>query len=147
MQSGCIKRAGLVFAGVLFACSLAATARDGGVAEEGASKPSRSAAAVREFRRLNPCPATGQTRGACPGWVVDHAWPICANGPDVSKNLRWSAQAEARAKDREERAMCVAIKSGQVDAPSTSAEACRLAMSGRWLLLADALCVDSAHGD
>ena len=107
MQSGCIKRAGLVFAGVLFACSLAATARDGGVAEEGASKPSRSAAAVREFRRLNPCPATGQVRGACPGWVLDHRMPLCAGGEDHPSNMQWQTTANAAAMAKRETRLMV----------------------------------------
>jgi hypothetical protein len=49
----------------------------------------RSAAPVRAFRRANPCPATGQVWGRCPGWQVDHVVPLCAGGPDTPVNMQW----------------------------------------------------------
>lgn len=39
---------------------------------------SRSAAARAAFQRSTPCPGTGETRGASPGWVVGHRMPLCA---------------------------------------------------------------------
>ena len=38
----------------------------------------RSAAAKVEFMRMNPCPATGRTKGKCAGYVIDHVVPLCA---------------------------------------------------------------------
>lgn len=35
----------------------------------------RSAAATHEFRRANPCPATGRTTGACPGCQIGRRVP------------------------------------------------------------------------
>lgn len=32
------------------------------------------------FREGHPCPSTGATWGACPGFVIDHSEPICAGG-------------------------------------------------------------------
>jgi hypothetical protein len=37
---------------------------------------------VRAFRAVQPCPATGLHRGACPGWHVDHIEPLCAGGAE-----------------------------------------------------------------
>lgn len=66
----------------------------------------RSAAARAEFKRLHPCPATGQSRGACPGWVVDHVQPLCAGGADHPSNMQWQSAATARLKDRSELRHC-----------------------------------------
>lgn len=54
----------------------------------------RSRAAVAAFRRSHPCPATGRTAGACPGWEVDHVVPLACGGPDTVPNMQWlTAQA------------------------------------------------------
>jgi hypothetical protein len=68
--------------------------------------PQRSADVVREYRAANPCPATGLTTGACPGWAVDHRWPLCAGGKDAVDNLGWMADADKLKKDRFEWAVC-----------------------------------------
>lgn len=60
----------------------------------------RSAAAKAEFKRQQPCPATGKPRGACPGWVVDHVVALKRGGPDVPANMQWQTTAEGKAKDR-----------------------------------------------
>ncbi len=60
------------------------------VASAVAAQPiQRSAAEVRAFRAENPCPITGRTRGACPGWQVDHPKPLCAGGLDHRSNMAW----------------------------------------------------------
>lgn len=66
----------------------------------------RSASAVREFKRQHPCPATGQPRGACPGWVVDHIKPLCLQGSDTPDNMQWQSVVDSKIKDREERRAC-----------------------------------------
>lgn len=66
----------------------------------------RSAAQVLAFKRANPCPATGERRGACPGYIVDHVHPLCAGGPDHPSNMQWQTVAESRKKDADERRMC-----------------------------------------
>src|SRR6267378_2196639 len=58
------------------------------------------------FAKSRPCPSTGQGRGACPGYVVDHIKPLCAGGRDHPSNMQWQTVAEAKIKDREERRMC-----------------------------------------
>ena len=70
------------------------------------AKPYRSSTARAEFQRATPCPANGNRRGPCPGYVVDHVVPLCAGGPDHPGNLQWQTRDEAKAKDREEVAAC-----------------------------------------
>jgi hypothetical protein len=74
--------------------ALAATAAD------------RSQAARADFQRQTPCPATGNSRGPCPGYVVDHVVPLCAGGPDQPVNMQWQTVEAAKAKDRAERRTC-----------------------------------------
>src|ERR1041385_8498190 len=71
-----------------------------------AAAAERSAKAKRDFRAHPPCPATHRTKGACPGYVIDHIKPLCAGGPDHPKNMQWQTVADAKVKDREERKMC-----------------------------------------
>lgn len=68
----------------------------------------RSAAVRAAFRRNVPCPSTGLTTGACPGWAMDHVWPLDACGCDSVGNLQWlpwsiKASSAPDAKDRWER--------------------------------------------
>ena len=70
----------------------------------------RSKAARTDFIRSHPCPATGQTRGACPGFVVDHVDPLCAGGPDEASNMQWQSVDAAKAKDRLEVQRCRDLK-------------------------------------
>jgi hypothetical protein len=56
--------------------------------------------------KKHSCPATGKTRGACPGYVVDHIKPLCAGGADHPSNMQWQTVKEAKKKDRREREMC-----------------------------------------
>jgi hypothetical protein len=60
----------------------------------------RDPSAVAHFRKENPCPATGNPRGACPGWVVDHIIPLALFGPDRPDNMQWQTVEEAKRKDR-----------------------------------------------
>lgn len=64
------------------------------------AKTKRSAHAKAEFKRMQPCPATGKSRGACPGWVIDHIHPLCKGGADAPGNMQWQTVADAKAKDR-----------------------------------------------
>lgn len=70
----------------------------------------RSAAEVRAFKRENPCPSTGQPRGACPGWIVDHIIPLCAGGADAPSNMQWQTKQDALSKDKEEWRTCRMLK-------------------------------------
>jgi hypothetical protein len=62
----------------------------------------RSAESKREFRRAHPCPSTGRSSGACPGYVIDHVKPLKRGGADAPSNMQWQTMSEAKAKDRVE---------------------------------------------
>lgn len=66
----------------------------------------RSTAERLAFQRENPCPATGQRRGACPGHVIDHVDPLCNGGEDHRRNMQWQTVADAKRKDIDERRLC-----------------------------------------
>lgn len=74
------------------------------------AKTQRSAAAKAEFKREHPCPSTGERRGSCPGYIVDHIKPLCAGGPDRPENMQWQTVADAKAKDREEMRLCRSMR-------------------------------------
>jgi hypothetical protein len=66
----------------------------------------RSLAARAEFQRHHPCPANGQRRGPCPGYVVDHIQALACGGTDTPDNMQWQTTQEAMAKDRWELRKC-----------------------------------------
>lgn len=70
----------------------------------------RSAAAVLAFKRRNPCPATGQRFGACPGWEIDHRVALCLHGPDTPDNMQWLSVPDHRAKTRRDVRWCRAMR-------------------------------------
>ena len=49
----------------------------------------RSAAVIREYRSIHPCPSTGLLTGACPGWALNHTRPLACGGCDSVANLTW----------------------------------------------------------
>lgn len=78
--------------------------------------PARDAAGViirsdkvkRDFQKAHPCPATGLTSGACPGWAKDHVIPLDCGGCDSVENMQWlkntiKSCAGTECKDRWER--------------------------------------------
>lgn len=71
-----------------------------------AAASDRSRAARAEFQRSNPCPASGGSRGPCPGYVVDHVMPLCAGGADHPRNMQWQTVADGKRKDRSEIKLC-----------------------------------------
>lgn len=66
----------------------------------------RSSSVKSEFQRQHPCPATGNIRGACPGWVKDHVIALACGGLDQPVNLQWQTVADAKDKDKWERKGC-----------------------------------------
>lgn len=78
-----------------------------------AASPTRSSAVAAAFQRAHPCPATGEGKGTCPGWVRDHKVPLCAGGADHPDNMQWQTVDAAKVKDREEWRICRAKRSGR----------------------------------
>lgn len=71
-----------------------------GVERDARGRIKRSRVAKSEFRSQQPCPSTGSSRGACPGYVIDHVQPLKRGGADAPSNMQWQTRAEAKAKDR-----------------------------------------------
>jgi hypothetical protein len=71
-------------------------------ARDNHGKIKRSPTAKRDFQRSNPCPSTGRTAGACPGYVIDHQVALKRGGADEPGNMQWQSRTAARAKDRVE---------------------------------------------
>ena len=59
--------------------------------------------AKEQFDRHNPCPYTGKTSGACPGYLVDLRKALAEGGADEPSNMEWQTVADAKAKDKWER--------------------------------------------
>jgi hypothetical protein len=70
------------------------------------AKEHRSASVKREFQLTHPCPATGRTSGACPGYVKGHVLPLACGGLDAVSNLQWQTIRDAKAKDKWETKSC-----------------------------------------
>ncbi|MCL2656848.1 MAG: HNH endonuclease [Betaproteobacteria bacterium] len=70
------------------------------------AKIPRSAAAKAEFKRENPCPATGKQHGACPGWQIDHITPLKCGGPDTPANMQWLTIKNHKVKTKREAKRC-----------------------------------------
>ena len=77
---------------------IAARDRPGKVARSIAIKKALTAR-NKEFKKLHPCPSTGKSSGACPGYVIDYVVPPERGGADAVENLQWRAIDDAKAKD------------------------------------------------
>jgi hypothetical protein len=76
------------------------TKKCGNCARTANGRIARSPAARRAFQASHPCPATGRTSGACPGFVVDRMEPLKRGGADAPGNMQWQTKAAAKAKDK-----------------------------------------------
>lgn len=70
------------------------------VARDSHGRIKRSTAAKDDFKRERPCPSTGRSSGACPGYVIDHVVPLKRGGADAPGNMQWQTAADAKAKDK-----------------------------------------------
>lgn len=66
----------------------------------------RNSSAKAEFKRIHPCPATGQRDGPCSGYVIDHIMPLFAGGSDSPGSMQWQTVEQASSKDELERDQC-----------------------------------------
>ena len=54
----------------------------------------------RAYMKSHPCPSTGRTSGACPGYQVDHRQALACGGSDAPSNMEWLTVAEHKAKHK-----------------------------------------------
>jgi hypothetical protein len=73
-----------------------------GVPRDAHGRIARDPRARNEFKRTHPCPSTGKSYGACPGYVIDHMQPLKRGGADTPANMQWQTEGAARLKDRTE---------------------------------------------
>lgn len=73
-----------------------------GVARDAKGRVARSPQAKAAFKKSHPCPSTGKTSGACPGFVIDHRQSLKHGGADKPSNMQWQTTAAAKAKDKSE---------------------------------------------
>lgn len=59
----------------------------------------RSLEAKHEFKREHPCPSTGNFKGRCEGYIIDHTIPLKRGGADIPSNMQWQTLEESKAKD------------------------------------------------
>lgn len=66
----------------------------------------RSQKAKNLFKQSHPCPATGKSKGSCPGYIIDHVKPLACGGADSPINMQWQTKQDAKQKDKWERKGC-----------------------------------------
>src|SRR5438094_2595413 len=71
-----------------------------GVTRDSHGRIKRSETARLDFEHHHPCPSTGKTSGACPGYVGDHIVPLKRGGADDPSNMQWHPVDGAQTKDR-----------------------------------------------
>jgi hypothetical protein len=71
-----------------------------GVQRDKHGRIKRSAEAKDHFKKSHPCPSTGKSSGACPGYVIDHMVPLKRGGKDAPENMQWQTKEAAKAKDK-----------------------------------------------
>lgn len=71
-----------------------------GVKRDSHGKIARSHNAKNDFKRQQPCPSTGKSSGACPGYVIDHVKPLKRGGADKPGNMQWQTKEAAKQKDK-----------------------------------------------
>lgn len=69
-------------------------------ARDSKGKIKRSEKAKSDFKRQHPCPSTGASSGACPGYVIDHVQALKHGGADVPSNMQWQTKEAAKQKDK-----------------------------------------------
>lgn len=76
------------------------TRKASGVQRDKHGKIARSQQAKNEFKKSHPCPSTGKSSGACPGYVIDHVQALKHGGADKPSNMQWQTKEAAKAKDK-----------------------------------------------
>jgi hypothetical protein len=70
------------------------------VARDIGGRIKRSVEARDSFKHSHPCPSTGRSSGACPGYIIDHVTALKRGGADAPSNMQWQTIQESKAKDK-----------------------------------------------
>ena len=73
-----------------------------GVPRDSHGRIKRSVEAKAQFKNSHPCPSTGKSFGACPGYVIDHIRSLKRGGADAPSNMQWQTVQAAKLKDKTE---------------------------------------------
>jgi len=71
-----------------------------GIKRDSHGKIARSQKAKDQFKKSHPCPSSGKSSGACPGYVIDHVQALKRGGADAPSNMQWQTKEAAKAKDK-----------------------------------------------
>jgi hypothetical protein len=71
-----------------------------GVPRDSHGRIKRSTRAKDAFKHQQPCPSTGRSSGACPGYVIDHVQALKRGGTDAPSNMQWQTKEAAKQKDK-----------------------------------------------
>lgn len=103
-QEGCFLQT--LNAGCLLVCIVVIIFVIGMFSATSRSAELRSSSTRAAFVKANPCPTTGASRGACPGWQVDHIVPLKCGGADHADNMQWLTVEAHKAKTGAEAKSC-----------------------------------------
>ena len=79
----------LIFLSTAWAGPLDETRYCGEPVRNSAGQIIRRSDVLTAFKKVHPCPATGLSKGACPGWSIDHVIPLACGACDEVVNLQW----------------------------------------------------------
>jgi hypothetical protein len=69
-------------------------------------KTVRSKSELRAFAKEQACPSTGLYKLPCPGFQIDHVWPLKCAGPDRRENMQWLSIQDHKDKTRAQNHLC-----------------------------------------
>jgi len=62
------------------------------------SAASRTQRARSDFQRVKPCPSTGKSTGACPGYTIAYKTALKSGGANTAGNMLWKPTQVAKTK-------------------------------------------------
>ena len=60
---------------------------------------------IERVQAVTPCPSTGKSSGARPGYVIDHVESLKRGGADAPSKMQWQTKEQAKEKDKIEQCL------------------------------------------